>query len=148
MLIIRGVVLIACILLAGCEWFPESVFMLSTESRLPRWFQQPADVSRGDLSVKMLYYIDHATFVLRNERTGRQLAKTRAQILNDKPLYLAKSLRADGTIPSYSIVKVDNIVEIVEHSRLEHGRPVIDISDDSDLRTKLLSMTGNEALLK
>jgi hypothetical protein len=40
---------------------------------------------------------------------------------------------------------MDEIVEIVEHRRRE---AVFDISDDPALRTKLLTMTGNKALLK
>jgi len=145
--IVRGLAFIAaCILLSGCaEWFPESNTTLAPESRLPRWFQQPADVSRSDLSVEMLEYLDHGTFVLRNQRTGRQLATIRAQRLNSKPLTLPNSIRADGTVPNYSIMKVGGIVEIVERKRRE---AVFDISDDPDVRTKLLTMSGHTELLK
>jgi hypothetical protein len=119
--------------------------MLSSESRLPRWFQQPAKDSRSDLSVKMYEYLDHATFVLRNEQTGRQLAKVRAERLNLYPLRIPNSRRADGTRPNYSIMKVDGIVEIVERKRTE---AVFDISDDADVRRTLLTMSGHAELLK
>jgi len=142
---IRGVVLVACILLAGCEMFPESNFMLSTESRLTHWFQLPEGLTRSEVSVELLYYIDHATFVLRNKGTGRQLARTRAQLLNDRPLVLQHSLSRDEVTPNYSIARVNGIVEIVEHKRRE---AVFDISDDPDVRTKLLTMSGHTELLK
>ncbi|HEX4825345.1 MAG TPA: hypothetical protein VFV19_13660 [Candidatus Polarisedimenticolaceae bacterium] len=138
------VVFLTAFILA-CGFFPDSNFMLSPESRLPRWFHPPADVPRSDLSVELFYYYDHATFVLRNERTGRQLAKIRAHKIHKDTLYLPNSRRADGVMPTYTIMMADGIVEVVEHRRVE---PVFDISDDPDVRAKLLTMTGNEALLK
>ena len=145
MRMIRDVLLIGLILLSACDFIADSNFMLSSECRLPLWFQQPSGVPRNDLSVELFYYRDHAVFVLRNERTGRRLAKVRAQILNGTPLRLSDERTADGIRPLYKIMKVDGMVEIVEHRRRE---AVFDISDDPDVRTKLLTMTGNEALLK
>ena len=139
--VIRGFVLIGCILLSACGLFPESQFMLSSESRLPHWLRQPAGTPRSDLSVELLYYGDHAVFVLRNERTGRRLAKVRAEIL-DFTQPLVDSPGADGIRPLYMIMKVDGLVEIVEHRRRE---AIFDICDDPDVRTKVLTMTGNEA---
>jgi hypothetical protein len=134
-----------CILFAACQYFPESEFALSPESRLPRWFQQPSGVARSDLSVKALYYLDHTAFVLRNERTGRQLAKVDARILNKYSLELPNSRRPNGVTPDYDIVSADGIVEILEFNTKD---PVFTMLDDPSLRIKLLTMTGNAALLK
>ena len=132
-----------CILLSGCGYFPESEFTLSSDARLPRWFQQPSGVAREDLSISASYYVGHyVVFVLRNDRTGRQLGKVRAEILNKTSLRLPNSRRQDGITPNYDVVRADGIVDILEFSRIE---PVFEMVDDPDVRSKLLAMTGNDA---
>ena len=142
---IKRAILAVCILLSGCGLFPESEFTLSSTSRLPRWFQQPPGVSRSDLNVKALYYARYVSFVLRNDRTGRQLAKVKAEFVNKGNLVLPNSRRPNGVTPNYDILSANGIVEVIEFGTRD---PVFEMVDDPDIRTQVLRMTGNEALLK
>lgn len=141
---LRGAVILTCALMTACEYFPNSEFELSSDSRLPRWFELSAGVSRRDVSVEMSYYHDHVRFVLRDKRNGSRLATVRGEVLNHQPLRQAKPRETDPggrseelLRPGYSVVKVNEIVEIVEHRRQE---PIFDISDDPDVRAKLIEM--------
>jgi hypothetical protein len=44
--------------IVGCEYFPESTFELSSESRLPKWINLPPGHTRADISLTMSYYIN------------------------------------------------------------------------------------------
>jgi hypothetical protein len=46
------------VLLCGCRFFPESQFELAPDSRLPKWFTLPTNLSREDVTVQMSYYIE------------------------------------------------------------------------------------------
>lgn len=46
------------LLLCGCRFFPEAQFELVPDSRLPKWFTLPTDLSREDVSVQMSYYVE------------------------------------------------------------------------------------------
>ena len=56
----------------GCEWFPESIFELASESRLPKWITLPPGLTRADVSIKMSYYVkpsgSSATFILQDTK--------------------------------------------------------------------------------
>jgi hypothetical protein len=60
--VIRGAhiigTLMLVLLLCGCRFFPESRFELAPDSRLPKWFTIPANLSREDVTVQMSYYIE------------------------------------------------------------------------------------------
>lgn len=45
-------------LFSGCRFFPESQFELAPDSRLPKWFTVPENLSRADVTVRMSYYIE------------------------------------------------------------------------------------------
>jgi len=87
----------------------------------------------------MAYYIDHVTFILRDNRNGSQLASVRGRELNEYPLKLNRfdARVLPGTRANYSVVKVEGTVEIVEHFRAE---PIFDISDDPAVRAELLEI--------
>jgi hypothetical protein len=60
--VIRGAhiigTLMLVLLLCGCRFFPESQFELAPDSRLPKWFTLPTNLSREDVTVQMSYYIE------------------------------------------------------------------------------------------
>jgi len=121
--------------------FPESEFTLSGESRLPRWFKLPDGTSRQDLNVKMSYYYDHVKFELSNKKSFWPFSSevVRGEVLNERPLKLQ---RVDPRLPpgyrvEYSVVKVNGVIEIVEHFRTE---PVFDLSDDPEVRAQLFEL--------
>jgi hypothetical protein len=137
-----ALLVVACGLMAACEYFPESEFMLSKESRMPRWFEIPVGVARSDLSVRMSYYLKLSNrvggvkFEIRNDKTGSRLASFKGEVLNPAPMYVH---RIDPTAPpgkraSYSIVRLNGVIEVIEHRRVE---PVFDISDDPEVRADL-----------
>jgi hypothetical protein len=125
--------------MAACDFFPESVFMLSQESRLPSWFELPVGVARTDVSVKMSYYASGIKFEFRNDKTGSRLASIKGEVLNDEPLTVSRINPAfpPGKRAGYSVVRVRGIVEIVEHRR---ASPVFDISDDPEVRAELFEI--------
>lgn len=45
------------LLLCGCRFFPESRFELAPDSRLPKWFTIPTNLSREEVTVQMSYYV-------------------------------------------------------------------------------------------
>ena len=45
------------LLLCGCRFFPESRFELAPDSRLPKWFTLPTNLSREEVTVQMSYYV-------------------------------------------------------------------------------------------
>ena len=45
------------LLLCGCRFFPESQFELAPDSRLPKWFTLPTNLSREEVTVQMSYYV-------------------------------------------------------------------------------------------
>ncbi len=49
--------LMLVLLLCGCRFFPESRFELAPDSRLPKWFTIPTNLSREEVTVQMSYYV-------------------------------------------------------------------------------------------
>ena len=141
---VRGLVVIACLMAPACEYFPEASFTLSPDSRLPRWFELPEGVSRSDVSVTMSYYVypsgRYARLVLRDTRKIRKLAQVEGRLFGHEPLTLHNSPEGHPKgYPSYEVIDVNGIVEIVEHRRRE---PVFYISDDPAVHSELLGRTA------
>jgi hypothetical protein len=121
----------ACLSLLGCEFFPESTFELAHESRLPKWFTLPPGLSRSDVTVTMSYYIKPsgrtATFILQDAKK-RKLAEVSGSQKGLEPLTL-KNLRPEVSpyYPSYEIITVNGITDIIEHRKME---PIFYMTDD------------------
>lgn len=133
-----------CLSLLGCSYFPESSFELSRDSRLPKWFTLPPGASRSDVLVTMDYYINSsgrdARFTLLNAKTKRKLAEVYGTQKGMQPIML-KSPRAGYQMdyPGYEVITVAGVTEIIEHRRME---PIFYITDDSDVKSKVLSRVG------
>jgi hypothetical protein len=54
----------------GCRYFPESSFELAPDSRLPKWFKIPNELSRSDITVQMNYYIEPCGIFEKNNGLG------------------------------------------------------------------------------
>jgi len=120
----------------GCA---ESHFQLAPESRLPKWFALSPDQNRSNVEVTMTYYIgltggSTATFVLRN-RDGRKLAEAEGPVRDKEPQILTPA-PPTGSLPypSYEVVTINGVTEVVEHRRME---PIFYITDDKTVRRKL-----------
>jgi hypothetical protein len=115
----------------GCEWFPEATFELASESRLPKWITMPPGLIRADVATTMSYYVKpwgrSATFILK-EKKGQIRAKVYGTIKGLEPLQLKHP--PDGFppgYPSYELITVNGITEIIEHRKPE---PIFYITDD------------------
>jgi hypothetical protein len=119
------------IALVGCV---ESSFVLAPSSRLPAWFEVPAGHTRDDLKVTMDYYVRsygrEAVFYL-IDSDGRTLTKKRGTQLGLQPLIAKSSV---GGYPSYEIITVDGVTDLIEHRVPE---PVFYICDDPNVREEL-----------
>ncbi len=141
-----------CSFLLGCAFFPEASFELARESRLPKWFTLPSGFSRSDVTVTMDYYIGSngrtAAFTLLDVRnqssrpqgrpSGRKLAKVNGRQKDFEPLTLKNNPRPQSGFPipypSYEIITVNGITEIIEHRRME---PIFYITDDPAVLSEL-----------
>ena len=106
-------------LLSSCDSrimapIPESVFDLSPDSRLPRWFTIPPGYSRGKLTVKIWYYAplwgnDIKAVLIGPAPDFKELASKVGKgrqhpSVPDTPGY-----------PHYKVINIDGIDEIIEH---------------------------------
>jgi hypothetical protein len=115
--------ILLCSAIVGCRYFPESTFQLANDSRLPRWFNLPAGLSRRDVSVRMTYYTklggDDATFVLYDNKQ-HTLAKVIGKVRDAAPLHLKSSSRGDAAgYPLFEVVTANGVTEIVEYKKME-----------------------------
>lgn len=114
-----------CCLLTGCL---ESSFQLADESRLPVWIKLPPGLKRQDVSLTLNYYTNPfgatAKFILKNRR-GDVLEAVSG---TDKPI------NGVSEYPSFVLVKVNGVSEIIEHRKME---PIFYVSDDASIRNKV-----------
>lgn len=125
---------ISCYAINGCV---ESDFDLATESRLPRWFALQPGLTRADVSLEMTYYtLGDVKFVLR-DKNRRVLAKLKGKVRDTHPLLLLQPQPgSDAFYPSYAVVTIKGITEIMEHRKPE---PIFYILDDPAVRKDLLA---------
>ena len=123
------------ILMVGCK---ESSFELSGESRLPKWFEIPAEMTRNEFRVTMDYYIGpsgrKAVFKLR-DRSNRILQKVTGRQQGLHPIKLkGDSEGFPRGRPLYEIITVDGKTEIIEH---RVRGPIFHITDDPSVWKEL-----------
>lgn len=124
----------------GLGFFPESSFLLASESRVPMWFTLPPNHDRTDVTVRMDYYIGlsarTAVFTLR-DKSGTVIAKVSGEQLGLHPLMRKdKQPGFPEGYPSYEIITVGDIAEIVEHRRME---PIFYVTDDPKVKAELIN---------
>ena len=113
----------------GCEYFPESTFELAKESRLPKWVTIPPGKTRADVSVSMSYYIKpwgrSAIFIVHG-MTKQMKVNGRVKALEPFQLQNPPQGFPPG-YPSYEVITVNGITEIIEHRKME---PIFYVTDD------------------
>jgi hypothetical protein len=132
---------ISCYAIVGCEYFPESSFELASESRLPKWISIPPHLTRADVSLTMSYYIKplgrNATFILRDKKE-KILAKVDGNTKGSHPLQLKNPPKGfDDGYPSYEVITVNGITEIIEHRKME---PTFYITDNPAVWKELMGV--------
>lgn len=132
-------------MLLGCRFVPESMFELSPESRLPRWFTLPKGLTRADVTVTMYTYVDpwgrSSTFWLLDKK-GNTLAEVNTVTQGLEPHYFGDDKKnAYGGYdepgqgyPAYEVEIANGITEVTEFKRME---PVLYINDDPEVMARL-----------
>ena len=133
-----GFVAFAFLVLTGCGRPPEASSSLANESRLPKWFTLPPNQVRGNVTVTMdLYmnsFVGKTTFTLRDS-SGSVISKVTGKNKTLQPLHRREKLPgySEG-YPSYEIISVGEITEILEHRKME---PIFYITDDPEVKAEL-----------
>jgi hypothetical protein len=115
----------------GCEWFPESTFELASESRLPKWITLPPGLTRADASITMSYLVmpwgRNTVFILRDAK-GQVRTKVRGKTRGLGPSQLKRPPQGfPSGYPSYEVITVNGITDIIEHRKME---PIFYVTDD------------------
>ena len=113
------------------EWIPESTFELASESRLPKWITIPPGLTRADVSITMTYYSvmwgNDATFILQDTK-GKIRTKVNGKTRGRGTNYLKHTPPGFSPgYPSYSVITVNGITDIIEHRKPE---PIFYVTDD------------------
>jgi hypothetical protein len=127
-------VLSVCVPALGCT---ESSFVLSYNSRLPRWFQD-AGVARQDAVVTLDYYNTGRSIEARFRlmtRAGRTVATAVGQRRNQFPVTLGPDNGAPTPPwPNYEIITVDGITDVIDQRAPE---PIFFVTDDPEVKRRL-----------
>lgn len=122
-----------CTAISGCH-MSEASFVLAQSSRIPKWFALPAGATRKDVEVNMTYYVEDqgriAKFTFIDLRDNKVLAQADGTLRGLEPLKV-KTDQPTAKTPTYEIVSVAGVTELVEHRSME---PVFYISDDANLK--------------
>jgi hypothetical protein len=125
--------------LAGCA---ESAFDLAPASRLPQWFNLPKGLTRAQVTVQDVEYLDHSEFglydltrakswgwgMLLDYHEGYKIA----QVTVDSRHIVRK--RFTSYYPFYEAVTVNRITEVLEFKRME---PIFYVTDDPEIRAAM-----------
>ena len=122
--------------MSGCM---ESSFVLAPESRLPRWFEVPEGMTRSELKVTMDYYINsdgrEAVFKLYAKDRFFSVNKVTGVLRGLYPIKLENPPAGfPKGYPSYSVITVNGITDIIEHRKME---PVFYVTDDPSVWKEL-----------
>ena len=98
---------------------------------MPKWITLPPGLTRADVSITMNYYVkpwgSSATFILKDTK-GQVLEKVDGKVKGLEPFHLKHSPPGSAPgYPSYELITVNGITDIIEHRKLE---PIFYITDD------------------
>lgn len=130
--------------MVGCQYFPEATFELGSESRLPKWVTLSPGLTRADVSVTMSYYVKpwggSALFILQDPRKQTP-TKVYGKLRGLEPLQLKNPPQGfPRGYPSYEIVTVNGITDIIEHRKME---PIFYVTDDPAVWNELLGVRAS-----
>jgi hypothetical protein len=136
---------ITAISATGCI---ESSFNLANESRLPVGIAIPPGLTRADVFVTLDYVgVSQAKFTVR-DKTGKKLATVTGKTKGNPVHLKATSQSPDPKSPSYQIVVVNGVTEVLENkpyreheSMMQNGKIValFYVIDDPVIKKDLLS---------
>lgn len=117
----------------------ESSFSLAPESRLPKWFEIPKGRSRNELKVTMDYYVYPgrriAVFKFYEKGQFVPAKKVTGNVRGSHPLEPKNPPSGfPEHYPSYEIITVNGITDIIEHRKME---PIFYLTDDAAIWKEL-----------
>lgn len=142
--IYKRLLIVTVIILTGCS---EANFILSNESRLPKWFDNEKVISGESYKVTMDYYIysftgRKAVFELYENDDFLYKSKVIGSMIGKEPFRLKNpSTGLTEKYPAYEVINVSGTIDIVEHRRME---PVFYMSDDPNV-WKALGLNNRES---
>jgi hypothetical protein len=138
---VQAVMLVCAACLSGaCSDSIEATFKLAPASKLPAWFAVPLGMARDELSVTLDVYTQaHATARLM-DRKGHVLAKFSGPAT--EPMTNSGSAWgvAQVTYPSYDVITMNGIAQVIEHRRQE---PIFYVTDDATIANRLIDQTAH-----
>ena len=143
--VVASVVLVIVLGILGTHpyfgFLPESQFNLAPESRLPRWFAVPRQYKREDLDVEIYYYtapFGKTNFIAYLFGSPPELKRLEKKYGTAEWHPVSKKkLDAKGDhYPSFHIVTVDGVVELIEH---KYMAPIFHVSDDPEMKAYIKS---------
>jgi hypothetical protein len=151
--VMRGLALlslmfVACESIAGCA---EGTFDLASDSRLPKWFLQPASgLARDQYTVTMASYAvpyRQSTFKLWDSR-GRKIAQVTALDEGLEPLTLTGHRSVHGgydkdSYPLYELSTAGEVTEVLEFKWMES---FFHVNDDPAVRAQLLELVNKRPI--
>ena len=127
---LRILLLLITFQLTGCL---ESSFTLSEESRIPYFLKVPEGTSKSDLYVTLDYYSTfsggEAVFKLHDRKKMFTLDEVTVTLNKNDHMLELKNPPAGSPkgYPSYEIFRVRDVVDIIEHRKME---PIFYTTDD------------------
>lgn len=123
------VLIISAVMILACS---ESSFSLATESRLPKWFTVSHGQPRDHYRVTLDYYVSssgrYAELALYDADSFFAINKVKGVLRGLEPLSLyGQPQGASKNLPSYEIITVDGVTDIIEHRQQE---PIFYMVDD------------------
>ncbi len=121
-LFLGGAVTALACSITGCEYIPESMFRLTSESRLPKWITLPPGLTRADVSITMTLYIvpwgTRAVFKVRDAK-GKTLEKVYGKDECGALQLKSPPQGAPSRYPGYEVISIGGLTEIFEQRRPE-----------------------------
>ena len=137
----KHVLLIVAICVSSCAMSGcvESYFRIASESRLPRGLAIPPGLTRADVSATVDFYtLGKAKFILR-DKNGRKIGMVTGYT-KDALLHLRVTPPGrEPRFPSYALIVIDGVTEILEQRRRDD---ILYVIDDPGIREELLAGRG------
>ena len=127
------------LLLTGCEPSPESTFQLAPDSRLPKWFSMPPNLTRPQVTAELNYYVTSVGTTVTVTFFGPQhkvLEEVKGVRAGDAPRQVSEVKPGSSRdYPMYAVITANGLTDVVEHRKME---PIFWLTDDPKIWAELV----------
>lgn len=129
--------------------FTEASFKLTKDSRLPKWFVLHSGTTRTDITVKFNYFMSKTKIAAINNKNGQIIFSAEAD-KKHHPITLeeSKKMPRDWPCPSYNIISVNGIEEVIEHAEpgntvhiVENSQITSDVYNNAEMMKRCKTLT-------